>query len=190
MPRRKIKFQKGYNYHIFNRGINKQKIFFEKENYLHFIRLLKKYSKEFDISILAYCLMPNHFHLLTGITGEKDLSVCLSSLLNSYVKAINKSYNRKGALFSNRFKALHVDKDNYLIHLCRYIHLNPLKAKLVTDLKDWQFSNYLEFIGKRKGSLFYPIILKNFKLTHKDYEEFVNDYIQSYPEGFEKYVFS
>ena len=108
MPRRKITFQKGYNYHIYNRGVNKQKIFFDEENYLYFIRLLKKYTEEFDVSVLAYCLMPNHFHILVEIMGEKDLSICLSRLLNSYVKSINKRYNRVGPLFTDRFKAVHV----------------------------------------------------------------------------------
>ena len=130
MPGRYVKFVKGNFYHVYNRGANKQKIFLEADNYLYLLKLLKKNTEKYYLAVIAYCLMPNHYHFLLRVDGDKDLSLCISSTFNSYVQAINKRYDRVGFLFSERFKAIHVSGDPYLIHLCRYIHRNPLRAKL------------------------------------------------------------
>lgn len=186
MPRRKTIFAKDYYYHIYNRGAEKQNIFFETENYYYFLRLMKRVLPKYAITFIAYCLMPNHFHFLIKLVGEADVSSFMSRLLNAYVKAVNKRYNRKGLLFNERFKPILVDDENYLVHLCRYIHLNPLKAGLVKDLKDWPFSNYLEFIGLRNGSLFDPNFRNEYFGDANGYKEFVNDLAIKEPEGFGK----
>lgn len=188
MPRRFTKFVKGSYYHIYNRGAQKQKIFYESETYLYFLRLLKKYSSEFQITVVAYCLMPNHFHLLVRVDGEKNLSTCMAQLLNAYVKAFNKKYQRSGPLFAERFKSILVEKNNYLIHLCRYIHLNPLKASIVNDLKNWPFSNYLEFVGLRSGTLYDPEFQNGYFDTCEAYREFVQDYSVQPLEDFSKFT--
>ena len=188
MPRRFIKFVKGNYYHVYNRGADNQKIFYESENYLYFLRLLKKYSGEFQITVIAYCLMPNHFHLLLRVDGERDLSKFVSTVLNTYVQALNKRFHRSGSLFAERFKSVYVDKDNYLIHLCRYLHLNPVKAELVENPKDWAFSNYLEFVGMRKGTLFERTFFEAYFASPEEYREFVMDYQIPPPENFEKYT--
>jgi len=188
LPRRFTQFVKGNYYHVYHRGADKQKIFYESENYLYFLRLLKKYSGEFEIAVIAYCLMPNHFHLLVRVDGEKDLSKFVSTILNTYVQALNKRYHRSGPLFIERFKSIHVDKDNYLIHLCRYIHLNPLKANLVKDLKDWSFSNYLEFVGLREGKLFEYDFFSAYFANPDDYREFVAGYRIPPPKDLDKYT--
>jgi len=188
LPRRFTKFVKGNYYHVYHRGADKQKIFYESENYLYFLRLLKKYSGEFQITVIAHCLMPNHFHLLVRVDGEKDLSKFVSTVLNTYVQALNKRYHRSGSLFAERFKSIHVDKDNYLIHLCRYIHLNPLKASLVKELQDWSFSNYLEFVGLRQGKLFEREFFAAYFANPDVYREFVANYKVPPPEDLEKYM--
>jgi putative transposase len=187
MPKRKEKFLSGHFYHIYNRGEKQQSIFFERENYLYFLRLLKKFLVQFDIGIICYCLMPNHFHFLLRPNQDDNVSEFMSRLLNAYVKAVNKRYSRSGRLFAERFKCIYIDKESYLIHLCRYIHLNPLKAKLVSNLRDWPFSNYLEFIGLRKGSLFNEDFFRTSFISGKEYEEFVMDYAATFPQGIEKY---
>ena len=171
---RKIKFIKDRYYHLYNRGTNRNKIFFETENYLFLLKKLSKYKNEFDIDIIAYCLMPNHYHFLLRQNSENLISYFMQRVFNSYTKAINKKYNRSGTLFEGKYKAIYVDKENYLIHLCRYIHRNPLEAKLVDKLEDWEFSNYIDWIGKRNGKL----IDRNFINERFDditkYKEFVN----------------
>ena len=189
MPKRSIKFIKGFYYHIYNRGLNKQRIFLETYNYLHFLKLLTKYTSHFEIKVIAYCLMPNHFHFLLRNDGDKDISGFMSTMLNAYVKAFNKKYNRTGSLFSHRFKSIHVDRDNYLVHLCRYIHLNPLKANLVTELKDWPFSNYFEFVGKRNGKFIDKDFIKSFFTDALEYEDFVEDIAIEYPDNFDNFIF-
>ena len=149
---------------------------------------MKKNIQEFIIPVIAYCLMPNHFHLLLRVDANKDLSRCMSNILNSYVQALNKRYNRTGPLFAERFKSIHIDKDNYLVHLCRYLHLNPLKGRLVKDLKDWPFSNYLEFVGLRKGTLYSANFLEAYFANPDEYLEFLDDYRLQPPEGFNRFT--
>ncbi|MFQ5751977.1 MAG: hypothetical protein ACE5HI_08260, partial [bacterium] len=105
-----------------------------------------------------------------------------------YFLRLVKKYIRHGPLFAESFKSIYVDKDNYLIHLCRYIHTNPLKAKLIADLKDWPFSNYLEFLCLREGSLFDREFFDAYFANPEEYDEFVHDYKIAPPDDFPKYV--
>ena len=100
----------------------------------------------------------------------------MRKLQQSYVQAINTRYQRKGPLFYERFQHVHVHNEKYQILLCRYIHVNPKKHRFVTDLRDWPFSNYLEFIEARKGGLFVPGYREKFFPTAKEYEDFVARY--------------
>ena len=96
--------------------------------------------------------MPNHYHLILQLRAD-NLSSHLQAFALSYTKAINKQHERVGGLFQGPFKAIHIDTDQYLIHLSRYIHLNPVLAGLTEKAQDWEFSSYREFIGLRRGSL-------------------------------------
>lgn len=153
MPRREEVFQTGHYYHVYNRGDRKLPIFFNDENYLYCIKLAKKYSQKYKIAVIAYCLMPNHYHFLLRQDGDTAISRFMGVLFNAYVQAVNKEQERSGTLFEGRFKFVLIDKEEYLIHLCRYIHLNPVKAGLVSQPRDWQYSNYLEWVNKRDGVL-------------------------------------
>lgn len=135
MPRRTTVFEPGHCYHLYNRGNNHQTIFFERENYLHFLRLVRRYLVEQSLDVLSYCLMPNHYHLLVCFKGE-DVSEAMQFLSLAYTKAINRRYNRVGSLFQGRFQSIWVDREEYLCHLVRYIHLNPVKAGLVLQPQD------------------------------------------------------
>lgn len=152
MPRRMITFEPGHCYHLYNRGNNHQAIFFERENYLHFLRLMRRYLVPPTLDILAYCLMPNHYHLLVCFRAG-NLSEAMLSLSLAYTKAMNRRYNRVGSLFQGRFRAIWVDREDYLCHLVRYIHLNPVKAGLVYYPQEWEFSSYCEYAGLRNGTL-------------------------------------
>jgi REP element-mobilizing transposase RayT len=152
MPRRQVIFQSGNYYHVYNRGNNRQLIFFERDNYLYFLRLLRNHLIAHGVDIIAYCLMPNHYHLLVHLKTE-HFSKLMQAFSLSYAKAINKRYQRVGSLFQGRFQAIHVDSEEYLLHLTRYIHLNPVQANLVDKAEDWEFSSYQEYIELRRGSL-------------------------------------
>ncbi len=158
MPRRQTLFVPGCFYHLYNRGNNRQTIFFEPDNYLYFLRGVHRYLTPV-LDILAYCLMPTHYHLLVRVREAKTsevssaISKAMMRLAVSYTKAINKRFDRVGALFQGAFQAKLVTADAHLRHLCIYIHANPVKDGLVADPADWPYSNYLEWIGVRDGRL-------------------------------------
>ena len=194
MPRRKTIFTKGHYYHIYNRGANRERIFFNQENYLYCLHLMKKYFGQHQIAVIAYCLMPNHYHFLLRQDGEIAISKVISQLFNAYVLAVNNQQGRSGTLFAGRFRDVHVDKESYLIHLCRYIHANPVKAGLMADPGEWPYSNYLEWVGERPGTLIDRAFVATYFPTAPDatYREFVLDYlrdVQSLPEDIGRYLF-
>lgn len=175
MAKRKVTFSRGCHYHVYNRGSNRQLIFRERENYLFLLKRFGKHALEMSITVVAYCLMPNHYHFLLRQDGDVSISDLMQAIFNSYSKAFNKMYKRSGTLFEGPFKSIHVDKENYLIHLCRYIHRNPLEAGLVNNLEVWPFSNYLEWVGGRDGKLVDRDFLNAYFRTAEDYIEFVKD---------------
>jgi putative transposase len=178
MPYRTTSFCSGETYHLYNRGNNYQHVFFEGENYIFFLRLLKKVAIPDSFEIIAYCLMPNHYHLLVSLKTN-DLSRVMQRLILAYTNAINKRYHRVGALFQGRFKGIHVSQDDHLLHLSRYIHLNPVAAGLVEKADDWVYSSYLDYLGLRDGNLLNPsMILAQFG-TSVEYRRFVEDTIEN-----------
>ncbi len=120
--------------------------------------------------------MPNHYHLVLRQNSERPLSGFVQAIFNSYSKAFNKLYNRTGTLFEERFRAIAVTNDEYLLHLCRYVHRNPLDAHLVTDLGDWLYSNYLEWTDLRNGTLVDREFVKCHFPTAEAYTQFVLEY--------------
>jgi len=154
-------------YHVFNRGINKQVIYFKRENYLFFLEKIKKHLL-MHIDLIAYCLMPNHFHLLAYSKPEmipKEFSKNLRIMLSSYTRAINNQENRVGSLFQQHTKIKRLEEshpiqirnkkiiqDDYVITCFNYIHLNPLKAHLVQKMQDWEMSSFREYAGFRKNT--------------------------------------
>jgi putative transposase len=176
MPYRRKEFYPSGYYHIFNRGINRGKIFFSTENYNYCLRLIQKYTELFNISVIAFCLMPNHYHLVLRQNSEKNISDLMQLVFNAYVQAVNRKMGRKGTLFEGRFKHIQIDKENYVLHLCRYIHLNPVRAKLVKFPEDWLFSNYQEWIGKRNSQLVDPGFIAAYFSNAREYQKFVMDY--------------
>jgi putative transposase len=163
----------GNYYHFYNRGVNRQPIFFHKENWGFFIKKLRHYFKPAQIIILAYCLMPNHYHLLVYLLAENIGNTVMQPFGTSYVKAINRQQKRVGPLYQGPFKAKHVDNEAYLAHLTRYIHLNPVRAGLVDHPADWPYSSYTDYIGLRRGTLPQTeLILSQFD-SQADYQTFV-----------------
>jgi putative transposase len=176
MSSEKNTFVSGNYYHVFNRGVNREDIFFSKENYLYCQRLIEKYSQTYHITIIAYCLMPNHYHLLARQDDNIRISKLIKVVFNAYVQGVNKQIGRQGTLFEARPKHVHVDKDEYILHLCRYIHLNPVKARLVDSPDQWEFSNYLEWIDERQCMLKNAESISTYFANPQDYKRFVIEY--------------
>ncbi len=162
-------------YHIYNRGVNRQPIFFEDRNWVFFLRRLCKYFTPDRADNIAYCLMPNHYHLLVYLKANDFSHKVMQPFGTSYTKAINKEQGRVGALFQGRFKGKHIEKDRYLLHLSRYIHRNPVETGLVSLPVEWEYSSYRDYIGQRNGTLPKPsVILAQFE-SADDYAAFVED---------------
>ncbi len=130
MPRRQLQFATGCYYHLYNRGAGRQQIFLDEHDYTFVLRKLEEYAKQLHITVVAYCLMPNHYHLLVRQDGEQNAGLLVQRTFNSYTKRFNRRHGRTGTLFETRYKSKLIDTDTYLLHLCRYIHSNPVKGRV------------------------------------------------------------
>lgn len=146
MPRTARKVSSTSLYHVINRGMGKQIIFEDNRDRGFFMHKLSSMLAEYRASLLAWCLMDNHFHLLLEIP-HTELSAFMHRLQTSYAGHFNTSHDHTGTLFGTRFKSEPVESDEYLMGLVRYIHENPLKAHLPGGL-DQPWSSYREYIGK------------------------------------------
>lgn len=148
----KISHSGGY-YHIYNRGNRKQNIFLEDSDYIGYLSRLRKYKDKRKISIICYCLMPNHFHILLRQDSPIPISSFLQSLHTSYSMYFNKKYSKIGHLFQGAFKQKEINKDKHLSQFSSYIHLSPVVDGLVQKAEDYQWSSYSDYIGARAGTL-------------------------------------
>lgn len=176
----KESFECGYVYHIYTHGNGKDLIFRENENYRYFLDKLLKYIAPIA-EIYAYCLMPNHFHLLLrfkiveSISGDdehKYLMKQFSNLLNGYAKAYNKKYTRKGALFLDYLKRKRVDDEKYLKKLFHYIHNNTVSHGFVETMNVWKYSSYHSYINFHKDSKIERKEMMQYFDTIKDFIEY------------------
>lgn len=187
MPGRNIIKQYAHEsyYHIYNRGVNKNPVFLDNQDYEVFLGLLKRYlddKTEFkknrtphpnfynEIDLVSFCLMRNHFHLFI-YQKENPLAIInfMRSLTTAYGMYFNKKYNRVGPVFQQRYRAVRMKSDSQLLHITRYIHLNP------KEFKTYPWSSYKYFTGKAHAAWVKPQgILEMFQ---DNYEKFVEDYI-------------
>lgn len=195
MPSRIFPFVNGYFYHVYNRGSEKRPLFVNDRDRNRFIKTIKYYQLEGPkpkfsnlmkfriwkpdlnkkiVEIICYCLMPNHFHFLLKQVRDGGVTEFISKLSNSYTKYFNTKHNRVGPLFQGEFKAVLVESDEQLLHLSRYIHLNPLVSFITRDLDLYPWSSYKEYISNIEGLCNKNEVLGFFK-TPKDYQQFVLD---------------
>jgi putative transposase len=177
MPQRGEVFGTGEYYHIYNRGAGRNPIFFTPANYEYCLRLIKHYVTQYAVTVIAYCLMPNHYHFFVRSDSDDAASRFIQRLFSGYTQAFNKQQKRSGTLFEGRAKSVEVSDDQYALHLCRYIHLNPVAAHLVQQPADWPYSNYLEWIGKRPGVLIDREFVQHFYPLPGAYEDFMRSTI-------------
>ncbi len=204
---RKVVFANGEYYHVFNRGVEKRPTFTTKYEFLRavdsidfyrFGNLPIRYSKylalnndkkaefykrldssQLQVEIIAYCLMGNHFHFLLKQLKEGGIVKFMAKFTNSYTKYFNTKHERVGPLFQGVFKAVHIESDEQLIHLSRYIHLNPVKGFIVKpeELSNYQWSSYPEYLGNKERKIVTLVNVLNFFKTGSDYQKFVLDQV-------------
>ncbi|NCD10487.1 MAG: transposase, partial [Negativicutes bacterium] len=133
-------------YHTFFRGVNHQSLFEEDNDFSYFLNTLTSLKNNLCFELHAYCLMPNHVHLLLRESKTGDISLIMKRLLTKYVMYFNRKYERSGALIANRYKSIPVEVDQYFVPLVCYIHQNPIKAGLVENLEDYSFSSYKDYL--------------------------------------------
>ena len=177
MPQKRPAYFPGGIYHIYNRGSHRVSIFREPGNYLFVLRKITHYSKELNLTLLAYCLLPNNFHFLIRQDGDQPAGMLSQRVFNSYSKAYNKRYQHSGTLFEGPYRVKPVVQLAHLIHLCRYIHANPVKDRMVAEPEDWPYSNYLEWIGERDENLVDRDFVREYFDPPACYAEFVREYL-------------
>lgn len=201
-------------YHIYSRGVDRRPIFLDNEDEKRFIRLLYLcngtkpivYREVKKLPLLevergdpitaigAYCLMPNHFHLLIKETQEGGITKFMSKLLTAYSSYFNKKYERTGALFSSEFKSEHLDTDEYLKYIFSYIHLNPLKLVDpnwrnkpinidITEecLDNYSLSSYLDYVGtgREEASILNRIVFPEYFSSIPDFKRNLQDWLST-----------
>ncbi len=183
--------ENGY-YHLYNRGVEKRNIFLDDQDYAVFLSYIKQYlesntgsdpkSLADEVDLISFCLMPNHFHFLAKQKTIDGITKFIRAICTNYVMYFNKKYDRVGTLFQGKYKGILLDNDVYLLHLSRYIHLNP--TKIGSDPKN-SYSSYNYYLGKKHADWLKPEEIMSFfksarKTSLKDYlsyESFVDDYI-------------
>jgi putative transposase len=180
-------------YHIYNRGVERRPIFMDDADYVVFMNLLKRYlsgsvdrdqygrlftNYAQDVDLLAYCLMPNHFHLLIYVDMKpRSMAELMRGIDASYTVYFNRKYNRVGHLFQSRYRASRIDHDDYLLHISRYIHLNP------ENYTEWPYSSLPEYLGTRQANWVKPLkIMQLFGEGVGEYETFLEDYLTNRQE--------
>ena len=203
MPLRKIVLANSEIYHICSKSIAGFRIFNTNRDFLRMMNLLTYYNTSnpickyscfhiakkniganpndhFDsanslVDICAFCLMPTHIHLVLKQLTDGGISIFMNRILKSYSLYFNRLHKRKGPLWEGRFKNILVDSEEYLLHLTRYIHLNPTSADLENNPEQWNYSSYREFLGIAPRKISDLSFFENLHLTTDQYKKFVDD---------------
>ncbi len=190
-------YTEGGIYHIFNRGVEKRKIFMSSQDYRIFMYYIFVYTAPLpkvltsypnhpfrlqqknlsnEVEILAYCLMPNHFHFLLKQNTKDGITKFMKQMTNAYTEYFNKKYKREGGLMQGKYKAAEVESDKILLHISRYIHLNPVVAGLCEKVNDYPWSSINEFVENKEILCHIKSVLEQFS-SSKKYESFVLDHL-------------
>ncbi|MGE5307638.1 MAG: REP-associated tyrosine transposase [Deltaproteobacteria bacterium] len=178
MPRLPRIYIKDALYFITCRGEHGETLFKDERDYRMFLDLMKRYQEQYEIKLFAYCLLPDHLHLLLEME-KPTVSDFMRDLNNNYTKYYNSRYDRKGHLFRERFKSAVIEKDSHLLKMTAYIHVNPEKIGLVKDAKDYPYSTYQTYLYNEKctdgelDSLRKAVLEALNLLGNRPYEEFV-----------------
>lgn len=154
----------GCPYHITQRGNNRQKVFFDDQDHLSYLNLLKRYTQKYKLDVWSYCLMPNHVHLLVVPHEEHSLARGIGVTNMTYTQYVNKKYRRVGRVWQNRFFSSHIENDSYLWAVSRYIENNPVAAGLVGNAEDFEWSSARHHVQQEPD----PLISSGCWITETD----------------------
>lgn len=212
---RKLAFNNGFFYHVFNRGIEGRNVFTNRREYNRAMEVIKYYRfsdtpirfsqllllpnnqqneiltimQENDklVDIISYCLMPNHFHFLLKQNLDGGISKFISNFTNAYSKYFNTKHDRIGNLFQGVFKAVFVENDEQLMHISRYIHINPVSSSLIKieEIDNYKWSSYLGYLGLSEDNFLNKDIILNMFKSVNDYKKFIFDQV-NYAKQLEK----
>ena len=196
MPRIARGLADGLIYHVINRGNDRREIFHKPHDYEAFISIAKEAKTKFPVKIFAYCLMPNHFHMVLMPQIGQDLSKWMQWLMTSHVRRYHKHYGTSGHAWQGRFKSFVIQKDGHLLMVLRYVEGNPVRAGLVKFAKDWPWSSHRERIDKNYNQLIDEIPFElpdewakyvDEPLTAKELEIFRKNVTRQSPYGSEEW---
>jgi len=195
MPRRRVILANGEIYHIFNRsiagipifkGVRETDIFLEAMRFYLQLKPPTKFSiyrkskarypislEEKIVTIINYCLMPNHFHLILRQEKDDGVKNFMQRVSNSFAHYFSIKYKKRGHVFEDKYKAVHVETEEQLLHLSRYIHLNPVTAYLTEKPENYPFSAYLLYLGQNNTDFVDPSIVLSSFSSRKKYKDFV-----------------
>lgn len=190
MPRQPRVWYPGATYHIMQRGVRKDSIFILENDFFRFLQLLKKAAEDFHCIIHAYCLMTNHYHLLLE-TSDQEIWKFMKGFPQRYAYYYNKQYNFQGHLFEGRYRSCLVTDDAYFLQTGRYIHLNPVKARIVENPQDYKWSSYSTYLGISDDDISYrnktlQYFEPNDLFAYKNFIEDKNNNFQSQEESIRK----
>lgn len=190
MPRIARGHAGGEIYHLINRGNGRQQVFHKDQDYQAFVKLLGEAGERIPVTLLAYCLMPNHFHLLVKPNSGAELSRWMQWLMTSHVRRYHRHYGTSGHVWQGRYKSFIVQEDGHLLTVIRYIEGNPVKANIVASATDWKWSSHAfrSMEGSSLGGL--PIELPsqwteyvNTPLTESELDKLQNSIDRQTPYG-------
>lgn len=191
MPRIARGIIDGFIYHVLNRGNGRQVVFHKDRDYTAFIDLMREANDRHPVKILAYCLMPNHFHMVLSPIKTDEFSKWVQWLMTSHVRRYHRHYGTSGHIWQGRYKSFVIQGDNHLLTVLRYVEGNPVRAGLVGSVKEWPWSSYHERITGRSDLLVPPPIVmpENWgdyvdePLTEKEKEKLRNSVNRQSPYG-------
>ncbi len=191
---RSTQFFEGGYFHVYNRGVDKRVVFLRYGQYLRFVQTMRSIlftgsatprlktnqslALNKKVRIIAYCLMPNHYHFLVQELEDGGITEFMHKLDTSYTKYFNMNNHRTGRLFEYTFKAKEIESDEVLLHVARYIHLNPVVAHLVQKPDEWKWSSHKEYVDIEVSKLCDSSVILSFFKDIDSYKTFVSDQIQ------------
>lgn len=189
-------YAENHFYHVYNRGVNKGNIFTDESDYTFFLALLKRYlsaeavrdsigrlvpNYASEVELVAYCLMPNHYHMLIYLNEKPGLEHLMRSVMTAYSRYYNRRHGRVGALFQGNYLASMISSDSYLWQVSRYIHLNPLDIR--KKPLDYPYSSIGYYTGARSAAWVHVEHLVDGASDCQNYTEFVNEDVDSHIEN-------
>ncbi|MDF2461144.1 MAG: hypothetical protein K0S68_547 [Candidatus Saccharibacteria bacterium] len=172
MPTQLRQFKSGAEFHIFGRGHHRSSIFKRDSDRVHFLTKLDEFCDRDQITLFAYCLMTNHYHLALRQDGTVPLSNMMSSLLSSYVQRYNSRYGTPGRLFQGRYQSVLITSEHHLACETRYIHQNPRKF---TDFRTYRWSSYQQYVDTAPGIADATTVLALFDHSRRAYANFCEE---------------